>query len=293
MAKKKSLGKGLSALIKNTSLDESTASGYNNKKKDIKNNIVSIDINKIKPNPEQARTVFDQQKLKELAASIKNVGLISPVVLQRNKNKYIIIAGERRWRAARLAGFNSIPSIINNDVRDNSLAYIMIENLQREDLTPVEEANGYQQLLHKKSYTHQKLARTLGKSRTHITNMLRILKLPSSVQNSINQGRLSSGHAKVLSSLPAERAEKTAADIIKKNLSVRETEKLLQKKVPRRTSTAGKKKANIFLKEVEDKLRSFFQTKTRIIPVSRNKGKIEIEYYSTSDINEILRKLKL
>ncbi|HMB01360.1 MAG TPA: ParB/RepB/Spo0J family partition protein [Spirochaetota bacterium] len=293
MAKKKSLGKGLSALIKNTSLDESTASGYNNKKKDIKNNIVSIDINKIKPNPEQARTVFDQQKLKELAASIKNVGLISPVVLQRNKNKYIIIAGERRWRAARLAGFNSIPSIINNDVRDNSLAYIMIENLQREDLTPVEEANGYQQLLHKKSYTHQKLARTLSKSRTHITNMLRILKLPSSVQNSINQGRLSSGHAKVLSSLPAERAEKTAADIIKKNLSVRETEKLLQKKVPRRTSTAGKKKANIFLKEVEDKLRSFFQTKTRIIPVSRNKGKIEIEYYSTSDINEILRKLKL
>lgn len=289
---KRGLGKGLDSMIPKKVVSEAI------KKKEITNENVSretlIRVSEIEPNREQPRKNFNEDALQELAESIKLYGILQPLLLQKKEKHYEIIAGERRWRAARMAGLKEVPAIIKEYSSREVIEIALIENIQREDLNPIEEAQAYQQLIKDYNLKQDELAERVSKSRTAITNSMRLLKLAPKVQEMLIDELISSGHARAL--LPIEDAEKQtiiAHKVFDQKLSVRETEKLvrdLQKE--KAENTAKKKNENdIFYRDLEEKIKNIIGTKVSIQSKSKKKGKIEIEYYSPEDLERILELL--
>ena len=275
---KRGLGKGLGALIPEEKKESS----------------LMIDINKIKSNSEQPRKNFDNDKILELSESIKVHGIIQPLILKQNNDEYIIIAGERRWRAAKMAGIKEVPAIVMELSDKDILEISLIENIQREDLNPIEEAIAYKKLLTDFEITQEQLSERLGKSRTVITNSMRLMKLDERVQQYIIEGVLSEGHGRALLSikdnneLQYEVAQKTIDD----GMSVRQLEKLIKSGVLERKPKKKQKELNPYYRDVKDKLQNHFGTKVNI-NANKGKGKIEIEYYSEEDLQRILEIINL
>lgn len=272
---KKGLGKGLGALLDSENvLSESSA-------------ISELKINEIEPNKEQPRKQFDQEKLKGLADSIKQHGVVQPIIVKKNENGYSIIAGERRWRAAKIAGLKTIPAIIKDLTTREIMEIALIENIQREDLNPVEEAEAYKKLIDEHGLTQEALSKVVGKSRAAIANSIRLLTLSEAVKEMLVNDLLTPGHARTLITIEDEEKQNRLANtIVEKNLNVRETEKLIK------NLTAEKKKrkspdrdANII--DIEEKLKSVLGTKVDLQHYS-NKGKIVIEYFSNEELDRII-----
>jgi ParB family chromosome partitioning protein len=278
--KKFGLGKGLGALIPEEEADE-------------KNSVNLIPINMIKPNEKQPRKNFDVEKIEQLAESIREHGIVQPVVLKREEEVYIIIAGERRWRAAKAAGVKEIPAVIM-DITDKEILEIsLIENIQREDLNPIEEAVAYKRLIDEFSLTQEELSKRVGKSRTAVTNCLRLMNLDSRVQEYLIEGILSEGHGRALLAVSNKDSQyNLAKTIIDEGLNVRDIEKLIKGLNNVKEKEVKENKENIFYLDIKDKLQEYFGTKVQLIS-KKNKGKIEIEYYSEDDLQRILDILKL
>ncbi len=278
---KVALGKGLGALIPDlTALDEKERKALG---------IIELELDRIKPNEYQPRKSFDESRLEELAASIKEQGVIQPVIVHKSGSGFELIAGERRWRAARLAGLKTIPSIVKEATKRDILEMALIENIQREDLNPLEAAEAYKRLQEEFKLTQEDLARRVGKERSTITNFLRILGLPKEVKHDIASGALSMGHAKAILSLERVRDQIQASMlIVKKGLSVREAEKLAAglKNPPK----DKRPRLSHEIKAVEEKLRKALGTKVSIAAKAKG-GKIVIEYYSAEELDRIIEKL--
>ena len=280
MGKKLALGKGLSALIPNESFNT-----------DNNNSTLSISINKIKSDKAQPRKSFDSEKIAELTESIKTHGIIQPLILRKIDNdQYIIVAGERRWRAAKIAGLKEVPSIIMDLTESEILEISLIENIQRQDLNPIEEAIAYKKLIDDFKMTHEELSKRIGKSRTSITNTMRLINLDDRVQQYIIEGVISEGHGRALLGIKDfEIQYELAQQVIDEKLSVRELEKIIRRIIEpnNRNSSSSKQELNPYYKEIKNQLQNYFGTKVNISN-KNNKGKIEIEYYSEDDLQRIL-----
>lgn len=283
MNKKYGLGKGLGALIPEEEIDT-----------EKNNSITKISINLIKANEQQPRKYFDQQKISELSQSIKDHGIIQPLVLKQEGNKYIIIAGERRWRAAKLAGIQEIPAIIMDVSNREVMEISLIENIQRQDLNPIEEAKAFNRLIKEFNLTHEELSLKIGKSRTAITNTMRLLNLDDRVQQYLMESVISEGHGRaLLAILDKDLQYKIAQKVIDEDLSVRVLEKYIKDILENKNKDEKKEKViNPYYRDIEDKLEGFFGTKVNINS-KKNKGKIEIEYYSEEDLQRILDMINL
>ncbi len=279
MVKKKGLGKGLGALLadENSSIESEK--------------ITELKITDIEPTKGQPRKDFDEEKLGELSASISQYGVLSPILVCEGENGYYrIIAGERRWRASKLAGLKTIPAIIKKGENDSMFEIALIENLQREDLNPIEEALGYRRLMTEYGLTQEKVSEKMNKSRSLVANSLRLLKLPSDVLSLVESGALSVGHAKVLLSLSDEKAiSELAKKTVAENFSVRELEEVIKKG---QKKPAPKKDVDLNLKlafeTIEKNVSSILGTKVKIVD-NHNKGKIQIDYYSAKDLERIIK----
>lgn len=277
-AKRKALGKGLSALIPE-SLE----------KEDIER-IQEIDIDLISPNPNQPRKIFEQDKLNELMESIKKYGVIQPIIVKKDGEFYTIIAGERRWRACKNADIKTIPSIVRDIENKNASEIALIENIQREDLNPIDEANAYDFIMERYGITQEQVSNIVGKSRVYITNIMRLNNLDEYVKDKIIKNLISAGHGRALLSLEKEKQKSITDIIIRDNLSVRDVEKLVRSlKKPRRKIKPEKDKYIAYLEEM---LTDKFSSKVNIRS-NKNKGRIEIEYTGNDDLNRILELLKI
>lgn len=277
MNKKYGLGRGLSSLIPEGN------------EKD--NSIQRISLNKIKPNSQQPRKIFNQDKIIELASSIKEHGIIQPLVLKQEEENYIIIAGERRWRAAKYLNLQEVPAVIM-DISDEELLQVsLIENIQREDLNPIEEALAYDKLINQFNLTQEELSEKVGKSRPSIANSLRLLNLDSRVRDYIIQGLLSEGHGRAILGLKDKNNQYIVSKkAINNKLSVRDTEKLVKNfEIEKEVKV---KEENPFINDIKSRLEGYFGTKVSVNS-NKNKGKIEIEFYSSEDLERILNLLKL
>jgi ParB family chromosome partitioning protein len=281
MGKKFTLGKGLSALIPEES-------GENV----IENNNMLISMNKIKCDEEQPRKLFDSEKIAELAESIKTHGIIQPLILRKHlEDQYIIVAGERRWRAAKMAGLKEVPAIIMELSDRDILEISLIENIQRQDLNPIEEALAYRKLLNDFNITQEELSKRIGKSRVAIANTMRLTNLDDRVQQYIIESIITEGHGRVLLSVSDKQKQyELAQQVIDEKLSVRELERLIK----RFNEDEEKEKVvwssddlNPYYKEIRNQLQNYFGTKVNVSN-KKNKGKIEIEYYSEEDLQRIL-----
>ena len=275
----KGLGKGINALFPGESLNESEK-------------INQISISQLRTNPYQPRKIFDKAALEELSDSIKEHGILQPVVVRKAGNHYELVVGERRFRAAKLAKLEEVPAIVKELTDQQMMELAILENLQREDLTPIEEAEAYQKLMEALNLTQEQLAFRLGKSRPHIANHVRLLALPKEVRELISDKKLSMGHGRTLLGLRSKKMiPETAAKVVRENLNVRQLENLVQRlneDVPRETI---EKKKDLFLEEKQAELRDRFGTKVQITK-NKNKGKIEIEFFSEEDLERILELLK-
>jgi ParB family transcriptional regulator, chromosome partitioning protein len=277
---KRGLGKGLNALIPKKAI---FAGGRT---------IVNIDITKIYPNPRQPRTEFNKDALKELSDSIKEQGVIEPILTRMRAGKYELVAGERRLRAAKLAGLTLIPSIIKDFTDEQSLEIALVENLQREDLNPMDEAEGYALLIKEFKLTQEQVAKKVGKSRSTVTNMLRVLTLPEKIRISLRKGEITSGHARALLALPGSEKQLTAwKQIVTSKLNVRDVEILVTGKSDKpKIKKGGRKRAftkNAELNAIVEKLTTLLGTKVKILGTTQ-RGRIELNYYSKDDLEMIL-----
>lgn len=288
--KKRGLGRGLNALI-NTGpdIEVKEKSKDNNDNKEV-----FVNISLVEPNRNQPRKEFDKEALSELAASIKQYGILQPIMVQKNGDMYEIIAGERRWRAAKEAGLKEVPVIVRDYDKQKIMEISIIENIQRENLNPIEEAMAYQCLMEEYGLKHDELADKVSKNRSTITNSMRLLRLSENIQQMIIDGKISTGHAKVLLSVEnKEEQEKIAAELVSKSLSVRELEKLVKKYIKPRKKKENKETIDysLFYKEYEDKLKDILGTKVQINTKDKNKGRIEIDYYSAAELERIVELL--
>ena len=300
MAPKRGLGKGLDSLIPNSVLKPATpeklaVESQKAIKVEEKESEKVVKITKIEPNREQPRKNFDEEALKELAESIKHYGLISPILVQDKKDHYEIIAGERRWRAAKIAGLKEVPVIIR-DYTDREIAEIaLIENVQREDLNPIEEAMGYKRLIEEFDLKQDEVAECVSKSRSAITNSLRLLKLSDEVQKYLINNELSMGHARALLAVEdSQKQSELARKIINERLSVREVEKLVKNlDKPVKEKPAPDTQLQAIYASYEEKIKQSLATKVTISPSAKTKGagKFEIEFYSTEDFERILERI--
>ena len=285
MAANKGLGKGLGALMPTEGIPETQ-----------KDSVVELKINDISPNSDQPRKSFNQDALQELADSIKENGVIQPIIVAKRGKGYRIVAGERRWRASRLAGLTVIPAIVRDLTDQQTMEQALIENIQRQDLNPLEEAFAIENLMKEHGMTQEALAKKLGKSRPAIANTLRLINIDESLQDFIRNGDLSAGHARALLAITDKEEQKKAADIVMtKELSVRETEDFVKKflnpkTTPRKTASKGSSAVAISTKDVEHKLTSYYGTKVKLKLKDEVKGKgsIVIEYYSYDDLDRLL-----
>lgn len=276
------LGRGLSALIPD--IKESVDS------KDI----TKIDISKVYPNKSQPRKIFDTEKISVLSESIKNYGVLQPIVVKPDENgKYMIIAGERRYRASKMAKLKEIPAVIKDIPMKDIMEIALIENLQREDLNSIEEAIAYRSLIEHYHVTQEEISEAVGKSRPHITNTIRLLNLEKTIIDMIEKGDITAGHGKALLRVTDSKMQiELAKKVQQEELSVRETENLAKKICEEKMTEVPKKEKekDIFIVDVEEKLRNIFGTKVNISK-GKKKGKIEIEYYNDEDLNNIISML--
>lgn len=273
---KRGLGKGLSALI--SDLPEEAKKGQ----------VQVVPIHEVEPNKGQPRKIFDEQKMEELSQSIKEHGIIQPIIVKKQENYYKIIAGERRWRAARMAGLKEIPVLIQDYSTNEAMEISLIENLQRQDLNPIEEAKAFESLIQTFSLKQEDVAKRVGKSRSTIANTLRLLQLDESIQELLIQQRLSEGHARALLGLSDQFSQLSVVEkILKNDLSVRETEKIVRDLLERPKKKKKDDQLLSIYKEIEDKMKQILGTKVQISK-GKKKGKIEIEYYSNQDLERIL-----
>lgn len=292
MSKRFGLGKGLNALIPEDTVILEPKKG---KDKNDDNGYSLIDINLIKSNESQPRKSFDDEKIMELAESIKSNGIIQPLILRKDKDDYIIVAGERRWRAAKYIGIKEIPAVIMDLTEKQILEISLIENIQREDLNSIEEAISYKKLITDFDLTQEQLSKRIGKSRVAITNTMRLLNLSEDVQQYIIEGVISEGHGRALLAITDSKLQcELAQNVIDDKLSVRELEFLIRKLKTKSepSKSKAKKETNPYYKEVIEKLENYFGTKVNVTN-KNNKGKIEIEYYSEEDLQRILEIINL
>lgn len=287
MSERKGLGKGLGALFEDVNIDsERIEAGSEGKE-----NINFLDIDDIAPNEGQPRKTFNKEKLDELARSIKTHGVIQPIVVRKQGSHFEVVAGERRWRAARIAGLTKVPCIVRELTDEQNMLVAIIENVQREDLNPVEEARGIRTMIEDYALTQEEVAKAVSKSRPYITNALRMLKLPDTVLDLVSSGKLSAGHAKAILSAKEEEQDEIARLVENKGLSVRETEKISKKGLSFDRKKPGKHPAkNAAVKQIESELSSALGTKVNLNQ-NGNKGKIEIEYYSREELEGLIEAL--
>ncbi|OOM71815.1 putative chromosome-partitioning protein ParB [Clostridium puniceum] len=281
MAKKFTLGKGLSALIPEEAEENVEQSSK-----------MLISINKIKSDEEQPRKLFDSEKIAELAESIKTHGIIQPLILRKcMEDQYIIVAGERRWRAAKMAGLKEVPVVIMDLTDRDILEVSLIENIQRQDLNPIEEAIAYRKLLNDFNITQEELSKRIGKSRVAIANTIRLTNLDDRVQQYIIESIITEGHGRALLSISDKQKQyELAQQVIDEKLSVRELERMIKKvseENERNDIADSPNELNPYYKEIKNQLQNYFGTKVNILN-KKNKGKIEIEYYSEEDLQRIL-----
>ena len=283
MPKKTGLGKGLDALFGPTPEEEKV------KENDVLKN---LKITEVEPNRNQPRKNFNQEALEELAESIKEYGLIQPIIVTQKDGYYSIIAGERRWRACKLAGLEEIPAIVREDDEKKNNEIALIENIQREDLNPFEKALGIKNLMNAYDLTQEEVAKKLGKSRSAIANTIRILNLEPRVLEFAKQGKLTEGHCKALLAITdPEKQYMMAVDMIERGTTVREIEQRNKKMNQKQMSKEELKRANILYRDIENTFQGFFGTKVKLDP-GKKKGKIIIEYASNDDLERILKLMK-
>ena len=284
MAKKKpikgGLGKGLDLLIPGAETKEE------------KKETLLLKTSQLEPNKDQPRKKFDEEAIEELAQSIKQYGIIQPIIVCKRDDYYQIIAGERRWRAAKKAGIREVPVVVKEYTEKEIAEISLIENIQREDLNPIEEAKSYKRLIDEYKLTQEELSERVSKSRTEIANKMRLLKLHDDVQKMLISGALSAGHARALLGLEAKKDQlKAANEIIEKSLSVRQTEDLVKKMNEPKKEKEGKSKTEDSLefvyKDLEKRLSDCLGTKVKISRKDKNKGKIEINYYSEDELDRL------
>jgi len=275
---RKVLGRGISALIPPRELEAAERT----------EKIVFLKAEEIRPNPYQPREAFDPQSLEELTQSIREKGIIQPVLVRRRGDIYELIAGERRFRAAKSLNINEIPAIVKDVNDEESLEISLIENIQRQELNPIEEAHAYQYLIDKFGLTQEAVSGVVGKARVSITNTLRLLKLPHEIQQEIIKGRISFGHGRALLEIDdANKQRHLAQEIIAKGLSVREVENLAKKIRPRGTRSNAPKERDASVAAREEALQHVLGTKVRIVQ-QRKRGHIQIEFYSNDDMERLV-----
>ncbi len=294
VAKKTGLGKGLDSLISNSSSKKSAAPKDDNVKiveKIVeKKGVETKNITLIEPNRDQPRKNFDEDALLELAESIKLYGVIQPLIVQKKDKHFEIIAGERRWRAAKLAGIKEVPVIIKEYTDQEVMEISLIENIQREDLNPIEEAQAYKRLLEEYNLKQDEVAERVSKSRSAVTNSLRLLKLDKRVQQMMVDEKISGSHARTLLTLEDGEAQyQIACRIFDEKLSVREVEKLVKLIMNPKTPIETKEKPNDFIyRDIEERIKAILGTKVTVDHKANNKGKISIEYYSNDELERIM-----
>lgn len=287
MAKKTSLNKGLEALLGDVAESKNSEKPQKNVKKETKEKSSEILLSQIRANQYQPRTSFDQKKLEELAESIKKHGVIQPVLVRKDGKGFELVAGERRFRAAKLAKLKKIPVVVSNISDVQSLEIAILENIQREDLNPLEVAKGYQRLKDEFGYTQEAVAKSVGKPRSSVANSLRLLTLSPKIQYEIDKGVISEGHAKVLLSVDGVKAEQLLMRIISENLSVRDLEKQITESSPQ---TSKKEKKSRDELNLESALSSRIGSKVTIEDKD-GKGKMVIKYYSYEELDGIIEKI--
>jgi ParB family chromosome partitioning protein len=276
---RRALGKGLTALLPNR-VEVPTPTESTNP------SLVRID--EVDPNPVQPRRVFEPERLKELATSIQAMGIIQPIVVRPHGDRYQLVAGERRWRAAKLAGLETIPVVIREIPDDRLLEITLVENIQREDLNPIETALAFERLALELNLSHEQIGERTGKDRSTIANLLRLLQLPPDLQNLVATRRLSQGHARCLLGIPAELQREVAEKVVAQGLSVRQVESLTQRMTEtRKPKSAKEANPDPNVKAAIEELERALSTKVRIVEKSNNSGRIEIEYYSSEDLDRI------
>jgi ParB family chromosome partitioning protein len=280
---KRGLGKGLGAIIPQGSVFMGGRT------------IVNIDITKVVPNPRQPRTVFSEKGLQDLANSIKAQGVIEPILTRMRDGNYELVAGERRWRAAQLAGLHVIPSVVKEFSDEQSLELALIENLQREDLNPMDEAEGYSHLINEFNLTQEQVAQKVGKDRSTVANMLRILSLPDEIKQSLRSDEITMGHARAILAVPdANQQIEIWGEITRSKLNVRDVETLVSAVSPKdKVKKGGRKRAytrNAELNDLVEKLTTHLGTKVKIFGTPE-RGRIEINYYSREDLDRVLEML--
>lgn len=306
---KKGLGKGLGAIFGEDVIKESeeeTAKAKTAKTKNVVNaseeetgHELMVKVSLIEPNKEQPRKDFNEEQMQELADSIKNYGILQPLLVQKKGAFYEIIAGERRWRAAKMAGLKEIPVVLREYNRQQSVEIALIENVQRADLNPIEEAKAYQQLVKEFNLTQEEIAARVSKNRATITNTMRLLKLEDQIQEMLIQGMITSGHARALLSLENKDLQlKAAKQILDGSLSVRETEKLVKKLAKEAAGEDEKKEKKqdearaLIYQSLEERMKTVMGTKVSIHNKDKNKGRIEIEYYSEAELERLVEMIE-
>ncbi|MCI8605638.1 MAG: ParB/RepB/Spo0J family partition protein [Hungatella sp.] len=303
MAKRTGLGRGLGAIFgedvvensegENRSVSRETSPDYTvEEKKEEPGKEYMMKLSIIEPNKGQPRKDFNEESIGELADSIKRYGVLQPLLVKKSGDHYEIVAGERRWRAAKEAGLREVPVVIKEYTKQQAMEIALIENVQREDLNPIEEAQAYQQLMQEFELTQEEIAERVSRSRTAITNCMRLLKLDKRVQDMLIQGQLSSGHARALLALENQDAQyQIGLKIIDQRLSVREVEKLVKllgKPKNQEKPKEEEKDLSFIFKDLEERMKQVMGTKVIINKKDRNKGRIEIEYYSEAELERIV-----
>lgn len=295
MAKSRGLGKGLDSLIPVGNAEGKGKIGINSVPASEEKPDKMVKITMVEPNRDQPRHKFDEEALNELADSIKQYGIISPIIVQDRKDHYEIIAGERRWRAAKIAGLKEIPVIIKNFTEQEIVEISLIENIQRENLNPIEEALAYKRLLTEFHLKQEEVAQRVSKSRTAVTNSMRLLKLADEVQQMIIDESLTTGHARALITIEDESKQiEIAKKVVNEKLSVRDIEKLVKDlNKPKKEKKESKQLKNDFIyQDIEEKLKQSLGTKVTVSAKEDGSGKIEIDFYSSEELDRILDLLK-
>lgn len=286
-ALKRGLGKGLDIMIPER-ISETDAKEENVSRETL------LPIRDIEPNKTQPRQMFDDESLQELADSIKQYGVIQPIIVRKTDNRYEIIAGERRWRAARKAGLKEVPCIIKDIDEQSHMLFAIIENLQREDLNPIEEAKAFDSMLKEYNMTQEDIAKSVGKSRPYIANTLRLLKLPEEIQLLILENKITSGHARALINIEDKQKQKALVlEIIEKGLNVRQTEKAVEENKTKgsKKNKSEKRRTDPQIINIQEDLKRIFGTKVTINHRNR-KGTVEIEYYSQEELERLIEMFK-
>lgn len=303
MAVRKGLGRGLDAMIsetaskpKNTVKKESVSVKKKETESDDKKSVFTVKMTQIEPNRQQPRKQFDEDSLLELAESIKQFGVLQPLLVQKKDDYYEIIAGERRWRASKLAGIKEVPVIVKDFTDQEAVEISLIENIQRENLNPIEEAMAYKRLMEEFHLKQDTIAERVSKSRTAVTNSMRLLKLDERVQQMLIDEMLSTGHARALLAIEHKNAQHAAAvKVFDEKLSVRETEKLVKEllnPVSKKEEKTEDSAQDLIYQKLEEKIKGIIGSKVAIHRKNKDKGRIEIEYYSQEELERIVELLE-